>query len=116
MGKNALESYDLPAFDEAFCVGEGEFGDISKDVAKDANKKVRRAGDNEFIYLGQELGSSPAKDTRYRNSAKQGFVTAYIRSREFISEHETATKITLASVAIGSVIAGVAAMHHKRKS
>ena len=116
MGMNALESYDLPPFDEAFCVGEGEFGDISRDIAKDTNKKVSRAGVNEFVFLGEEVGEHRAKDTRYRDSAKQGFVTAYIRSREFISEHETATKITLASVAIGSVIAGVAAMHYKKKS
>lgn len=95
-------------------IGEVPDVELSRPAARHVNGKVSGAGDNEYIDLG-EIGEHRAKDTRFRDSAKQGFMTAYVRSREFVSEHETATKITISTIAIGSVLAGAASLHHRKK-
>jgi hypothetical protein len=106
---------DEPFKEDLFAPGEDMGIDIGRDAARSANKRVRNAGDNEFIDLPGH-GEIPARDSRFRDSAKKGFLTAYVRTREYASEHETATKIAISTLAIGAVLAGAAALKHRRKS
>jgi hypothetical protein len=95
-------------------IGEDLGMDIGRSVARHANSRVGGSGDDTHISLS-ELGEHKAKDVRFRDSAKQGFLTAYVRSREAVSEHKTATTISISSIAIGAVLTGVYHLKYRKK-
>jgi hypothetical protein len=94
-------------------IGEHFGEDLSRPVARHADRQISNSGgDNTFISLG-ELGEHNIRDVRFRDSAKKGFVTAYIRTREFSSENKST--IIISTVAIGSVLTAIAALKHRRR-
>lgn len=95
--------------------GEYVSENLSRPVARHANGCVTAPnGENTVINLG-ELGEHRIYDVRFRDSAKEGFVTAYIRAREIVSENKTATTLTASTIAIGAVLTGIYALKHHKK-
>jgi hypothetical protein len=97
-------------------LGEHFGEDIGRFVAKHANGKLKGSrGGNTVVDLGSH-GVHGTEDVRFRDSDQKGFVRAYIRTKEFTSEHKTGTTaISVSLLAIGAVITGVATLkHHKR--
>ena len=107
-------SFDFFANDDDV-VGDFPASPLDRPVAKQANRIVKgETSDNTYINLG-ELGEHQAKETRFRDSARQGFLTVYMRTRESVSEMETSTKIKIGTVALGVVVAGVYGLKHRKK-
>jgi hypothetical protein len=96
-------------------VGEHFGEDLREPVRRHANGLlINNTGENTNISLG-ELGEHCANDVRFREHVKQGFLTAYIRSREFTEEHGTVIKVSASTVAIGAVLTGIAHLKHRQK-
>jgi hypothetical protein len=83
---------DLEAFtvqsDLDGLMGENLGQDIGRPAARAANDVVTSpSGGNSYIELA-EHGEHNIKDVRFRDSAKQGFLTTYVRSREFSQDNK----------------------------
>ena len=93
--------------------GEHLVEDMGDPLRVQVNKDLRTGGENTYINLG-ELGEHNVNDVRVRNRGERGFFTAYIRTREYAGEHKVIT-VTASTIAIGSVLTGLAALKHRKK-
>lgn len=92
--------------------GEVPAVSLHQPIVDHINKLISKARGNEHIELA-EHGLHPAGDTSVEPSAKQGMAEVYIRTRNYTAEHKT--EITVATIALGTVLAGAMALKHRRK-
>jgi hypothetical protein len=95
-------------------IGEDPGISIERPIVELANQIVKGStGEDTYIDLG-ELGVHNVNDVRFRDSAKQGFITAYTRTREKAADHKVITSLAFSAIAIGTVITGVRSLHHNK--
>lgn len=87
---------------------------MEREVARHVNGKVRDQHEDVQISL-PDLGDHSARDTRFRSSVRQGFLDAYVRTREYGEDHTVITKITVSTVAVGAVLTAIAALRYQKK-
>ena len=110
-----IEQVTVYEVQEDVGMGEDLGLDLGRDVARHANSLVGKDRSETTSLPIDELGNPVASEVRFSDSAKRGFLTAYVRTREVVSEHKTASTITVSTIAIGAVLAGIHHLKYKKK-
>lgn len=106
-----------PSFHTAdHAMGEDLGLNIDRPAARRINGELKKSGGVNAYLPVEELGNPDVQDVRVRDSVKQGFLTAYVRTREWTDEHEAITTITVTTIALGTLFGGIAALKYRNKS
>jgi hypothetical protein len=113
-----MSPHELPQSHNGNLTGENPDIDVRRPVARYGNKILRSMeGSSRIIDLGEGLGELDVNRIRLRDALEEGHLRVYVRQeaedlKRVAGDHKIASTV----VALGVVVAGLAAIKYHKKN